>query len=385
MSGTIPKRVQFARRNMYNEKDQTPNLQGTAPRIGKSGKHIRLYYVRVNELTGGYSCGPTTTVGILRRGVFIGDIVTNPWNTTARIQACSNLSNNPTFTDHRSRNAYYVIVFNKQLTSPVAVDPAVNETLRLRTPTDVNWGTVTLLNPTGGQASSTALYSVTIPEDKFKILDFGVTDNENMGKITSPWNIGMEGQVSGNWGQGSIPDSETAFNWRGNSVNYPSANGLIGPPLNIGLSNTADGDMAANNGAMIYLVNDESIFGGCALIFNITRLVLGHWSQHPGSAGPPLLPPPETAYDGFVIGGATFIIGWRSSVGGALWLQNDPLAINNKNNISTTYNPSLGTNAELYAENVCGFNTPISGFSLNLGSAATLPLQLIENNSFITS
>ncbi len=379
MSGIIPKRVQFARRNMYNEKDQTPNHQGMVPRIGKSGKHIRLYYARVNELTMGFSCKPANPVGILRRGIFVGDVVTNPWNTTARIQACSNLTPSSPYFDHRSRNIYYVLVFNKSLTSPVAVDPAVGETLRLLTPTDVNWGTATLSNPNGGQASSTALYNVTIPHDKFKILDFGVTDNQNMGKVTSPWNIGMEGQASGNFGSGTIPDSETGFAWKGNAVNFSSAPpGVLGNSLNIGLSNTNDNDMSANNGAMIYLVNDESIFGGCALVFNITRLVLGHWTNSTAT------PPPETTYDGFIVGGLTFVNGWRSSVGGSLWYQNNP-GPNTKNNISTTYNPSLGTNAELYSENTCGFISPISGFSLNSGSSATLPLQLIEDNSFATS
>ena len=48
MSGFVPKRVLNARISSNIEKNQTPMQAGLAPRVGKSGASIRLYYQRVD-------------------------------------------------------------------------------------------------------------------------------------------------------------------------------------------------------------------------------------------------------------------------------------------------------------------------------------------------
>ena len=62
MSGFIPKRVLNARIGTTIEKNQTPMEAGLAPRIGKSGASIRLYYQRVDECFCPPPCEPITIV-----------------------------------------------------------------------------------------------------------------------------------------------------------------------------------------------------------------------------------------------------------------------------------------------------------------------------------
>ena len=63
MSGFIPKRVLNARIANTIESNQTPMEAGLAPRIGKSGASIRLYYQRVDECF----CLPCPPIKIIKR------------------------------------------------------------------------------------------------------------------------------------------------------------------------------------------------------------------------------------------------------------------------------------------------------------------------------
>ena len=72
MSGYVPRRVLNARIGATIEKNQTPMQAGLAPRVGKSGASIRLYYQRVDGCCD--FCDPEP-IQILKRGIFPGNTV----------------------------------------------------------------------------------------------------------------------------------------------------------------------------------------------------------------------------------------------------------------------------------------------------------------------
>ena len=88
MSGYVPRRVLNARIGATIEKNQTPMQAGLAPRVGKSGASIRLYYQRVDGCCD--FCDPEP-IQILKRGIFPGDLVSGSWITpgTASLNATS--------------------------------------------------------------------------------------------------------------------------------------------------------------------------------------------------------------------------------------------------------------------------------------------------------
>ena len=269
MSGFVPKRVLNARISTTIEKNQTPMQAGLAPRVGKSGASIRLYYQRVDGCCD--FCKPEP-IQILKRGIFPGDLVTSNWTSpgNASLNVQSTLITNPPTpysAEPADRNAYYVIVFNRLPNSVIAVDPAANECLRLNTPIDVNWNT--------GIPSSDALYTLKIDAPDFKLLDFGnaaalFPNNTNIGISGSGWQIPMDGSTDPQAsGVGQVPQADLPGSWRGNSVNYNV--GVGGLPVGI---STAAGSMSANNGTTSYLITNPIHFGGYAIVFNITRLTL---------------------------------------------------------------------------------------------------------------
>ena len=120
MSGYTPKKMQTAK---LIHKPANMMVAGLAPRIGKSGASIRLYWQRIEECCN-YCVGEP--IKILKRGIFPGDTVSGSWrNGLGQVTVNVHSDLNPGVVVPRQRNIYYVIVFNQTLTSPIGVEAAI--------------------------------------------------------------------------------------------------------------------------------------------------------------------------------------------------------------------------------------------------------------------
>ena len=421
MSGYVPRRVLNARIGTTIEKNQTPMQAGLAPRVGKSGASIRLYYQRVDGCCD--FCDPEP-IQILKRGIFPGNTVTGggwPGAGIGLVTVNSNPSNTATDT-----NVFYVIVFNREITPSPAIVSNPSGDLRLRTPLGVNWNTYVLQNsPTGGEVLNNNIYSVNIPSSDYKLLDFGnfgspAPTNADIGRTGSGWQIVLDGTTQGAIqgggapatypaAAGLVPAEQLGLNnvtgapgiggpldfWAGSTIN--SRLGEIPPGLDVGLRNpgdpTAPGfptSQISNNGCMSYLVTNESHFGGYALVFNITRLILASQNRTPIPQPPPL-PPPLPNYD---TGSYTFALGtkrpYRSGLANITWYNTgpNPAGINtgtqDRNNIGISYTPNEKT--ALTNTDNCGFAAPIAPFKISIGdivNPTNLPiLTLIDSDTW---
>ena len=241
-------------------------MAGLAPRVGKSGASIRLYWQRVDECCVGCKDDP---IRITKRGIAPGDVVTGNWSNTAGGGTTINASSQVVIDlgqNGRLTNVQYVVVFDKEISSAYAVNPPAGATLELRTPLAVNWSTGVPINQT--------IDSKTIPIGDFKILNFGTTgtpNNNTIGQQNSGWCIPIDGSTNATNGPGLVPTGVGGIQGSSASINY----NLDPPPNNmsVGLSSLA-GNMSFNDGSMVYLVTNTTHFGGYAIVFNITRLVI---------------------------------------------------------------------------------------------------------------
>lgn len=407
MSGFVPKRVLNARISTTIEKNQTPMQAGLAPRVGKSGASIRLYYQRVDGCCD--FCKPEP-IKILKRGIFPGNTVTGggwPGAGTGLVTVNSNPSSSATDT-----NVFYVIVFNREITPSPAIVSNPSGDLRLRTPLGVNWNTYVLQNaPTGGEVLNNNIYSVNIPLSDYKLLDFGnfgspAPTNADIGRTGSGWQIVLDGTTQGAIQGGGVPATYPAAAglvpaeqlglnnvpaapgfggpldfWAGSTINARLAEAP--PGLDIGLRNPGDptapgfpGNQIFNNGCMSYLVTNESYFGGYALVFNITRLILASQNRT------------TTNYD---TGSYSFGIAtkrqYRSGLANITWYNTgpNPAGINtgtqDRNNIGIRYTPNEKTT--LTNTDNCGFAAPVAPFKIGVSdipNPSALPiLTLIDN------
>lgn len=386
MSGYVPKKVLNGRKSTTIEKNQTPMQAGLAPRIGKSGASIRLYWKRVDD---DCSCGCfPEPIQITKRGIFPGNTVNiagwvqNPPG-TGNLQATDALGSSAAET-----NVFYVVVFNREITpSPSVVSnqtQPVPGDLRLRTPLDVNWDTFVLDVPTstGGEVNSTALYAKNIPASDFKLLDFGnltnpSPNNTEIGLSGSGWQIFLDGTTLGGGpgASGNIPAEELGVQgsgapspgtplsfWRGSTINYRL--GETPPGLEIPLSSPANPPPTAqqnNNGCMSYLITNPVHFGGYALVFNITRLIIA--SQTSGanydSASYPTSLSSQRQY--------------RSGLANITWYKN-------RNNIGVKYTSNEKT--VLTNTDNCDFTVPVAPFKLNIYNDTLPILELIDSDDW---
>ena len=117
MSGFIPQRVLNARIANTIESNQTPMEAGLAPRIGKSGASIRLYYQRVDGC-----CGDCTPIRIIKRFFTAGNVGNNTL-------IADGLTVNPTLNAAATQaQQYYGIVFDRPISSPQQLPPNPGET-----------------------------------------------------------------------------------------------------------------------------------------------------------------------------------------------------------------------------------------------------------------
>jgi hypothetical protein len=358
MSGYTPKKMQTAK---LITQPANMMMAGLAPRIGKSGASIRLYYQRVD---GCCDFCATEPIKILKRGIFTGDLVSGSWNSVGN--ASLNVTSDITTAGvppPRKRNAYYVIVFNRPLTSPIAISPPGGASLDLATATRVDWVT--------GIVAASTLYEKTIPDTDFQLLDFGgpaspAPNNTNIGEDSSGWHIFLDGSTVTSAGPGSIPAADLGGGWRGNSVNYNIATG----GLNVGVS-TGVANMAPNFGCLAYLITNASHFGGAAIIFNISRLL--------NASRDVVFPPVPATWDSITLANTITKNGYRQGLANITWFIPPP-ATSNRNNIGVAYSSNL--KSVLYSQDNCGFLGPIANFNIDVGESGIPELELIDSSTW---
>ena len=150
MSGYVPRRVLNARISTTIEKNQTPMQAGLAPRVGKSGASIRLYYQRVDGCECNTICDPYNAPVVIQKrylipgalressnylnsaGVFISDSnasVATSINPSQWAWAAGTSVSNYTDNGDQSDRIYYAIVLSRDV-NPVVGN--ITPTLPLR-------------------------------------------------------------------------------------------------------------------------------------------------------------------------------------------------------------------------------------------------------------
>jgi hypothetical protein len=399
MSGFITKRVLSGRIGATIEKNQTPMQAGLVPRVGKSGASIRLYWKRVDGCECGCIPEPIT---ILKRGIFPGDTVTPGlagWNPPGGGGTGNLIVSNSLAGATSNTNVYYVVVFNREIKPSPSLVQNPTGTLRLRTPLGVNWNTFVLNTPaaggsTGGEVINTNVYAKDIPVTDFKVLDFGNSaainpNNSSIGRVGSGWEIKMDGTTQdypppfgGTPGAaGLVPANEIGVQgsglpnpgqplsfWAGNTINSRLAQ--VPPGLAIGLCSPANPLPVAQNtydGAMTYLVTNPDHFGGYALVFNITRLIIASQTF-------------STNYENASYSTATTQQRqYRSGLANMTWYNtNNPP---NRNNVGVAYNSNEKT---ILLNEVCEYDVPVASFKLGINSnTRNKPwLELIDSDNW---
>ena len=353
MSGFIPKRVLNARIGTTIEKNQTPMEAGLAPRIGKSGASIRLYYQRVDECFCPEQCTP---IKIIKRFFTAGHI----GNSTLNV---SGLTTNPALTIGATHSQqYYGIVFDRPVKSPQQIAPAAGDTILLRAH-NIDWTT--------GIDSGGGVTQCLITDQDFQILT-------GSGTLGGPAGLGFVIDIGKGVTLTNTIDPPPNFpnvhpQWE--EINTPSA------PANY---TQVELQSSALPGDMGYIITNPNLIssgnniplGGHAILFNISRLVINS-AVHaiiPGTA----FPINSIANTEFVGGGGTysgelFRINLAIAMGFIA-----PTALSQTNNISTTYTPTADlsfTANDCFAEG-SWFDAPIGGFSIPGGSNGQPPLVL---------
>jgi len=242
----------------------------------------------------------------------------------------------------RLTNVQYVVVFDKEISSAYSVNPPAGATLELRTPLAVNWSTGVPINQT--------IESKTIPIGDFKILDFlttGTPNNNTIGQLNSGWCIPIDGSTNATNGPGLVPTGVGGILGSSASINYNQGG------LSVGLSSLA-GNMSFNDGSMVYLVTNTTHFGGYAIVFNITRLVIASIKDSSVVAN----------WDIYSAGSATLRNGWRQNLANITWFNSNTPP--NRNNIGLSFVPNEKTT--LTNTDNCGFAAPIAPFKISVGN-----------------
>ena len=169
--------------------------------------------------------------------------------------------------------------------------------------------------------------------------------------------------------------------WAGSTINYR----LVPPPpgpsgLSIGLCSPAPlpGQQQSFDGAMSYLVTNPAHFGGYALIFNITRLIIASQTYTSNYE--------SASYNTNISAQRQY----RSGLANITWYNTgpNPTGINtgtqDRNNIGISYTPKEKTT--LTNTDNGGFAAPIAPFKIGIGDISnprSLPiLTLIDSDTW---
>ena len=196
-------------------------MAGLAPRVGKPGWAIRLYYQRVDEC---FCCMP---IKIIRRIFITGNSITDA------TLASGNKGLKPSVvilggsTPGAASQAFYGIVFDRKIEIVGASDPATAEVIPLH---QVNVaGTDTLIT--------------TLTNNDFKT----ISSSQAWGPVGKTFNI-------------NLGDKSTTTNWT--TVNQ------IGGGVSSQLIGSTGGNLSA-----AYVVTNPNKLGGYALLFNVTQIL----------------------------------------------------------------------------------------------------------------
>ena len=310
-------------------------IAGLAPRVGKSGASIRLYWQRVDECCVGEYCEP---IKIIKRIFVTGNSITDASLTNAGSGAGANangfladVGGSPITTARTESQAYYGIIYNRK------IDMA---------PTDVNTPvTGSVIQLTQVDVAGTETPVATLNDNDFKTID----DSQLWGPVGETFSINLGRQtVSASiyTNQNGTPQSWDAVNKTALPSDIQSR--LLG--------------FGGGSSAMAYIITNPDKIGGYGILFNITQILNSSFFGE-DNAGQ---------------GGGSGIRGVKvelPSVGNMQSFRKDVFAMTTtNNNISTTYTPgSLITTEDCFGATVAA---PIGGFTI-ADTTGLPPLELL--------
>lgn len=211
-------------------------IAGLAPKVGKPGWAIRLYYQRVNETLTSSVCEP---IKIIKRIFISGDSILS----SSLIGGVGLVPDS--LPASSGRQAFYAIVYNRKIGWTGAISPPGNN------PPPLTLNNVSLAAP------SNIIESTTI----IPITDYlEVLNTQLYGPLTFPVNISLGNQTTSS-GYGT-----PAAVWE--EVN--TSGSTIGPTYLFGFGGGSQD--------MVTIITNPAHLGGYALMFNITQIINSSYS-----------------------------------------------------------------------------------------------------------
>ena len=278
------------------------NQAGMAPRVGKSGKSIRLYVQRVDHCDCICEYDPVT---ITRRVFITGDIgdaildnaLNGPgWFASSNIGGLVPVpaSGIPAQNQLNSRHQpYYGIVFSKEIKVLELLDPGTTDSLEMY---------YTEIGTPGSVTSGQLCFS--IPSTDFKIINLsgklGSWDKRitiGLGKAPSTtlpdgasatgtrvWNMQAPIVPHGPWNNGFNPNRWCPVNELANSLNPNNPDNTQANLSSQSATGMASNDVRKDYNYAYYITN-PAIFGGYTLLFNVANPILSSYfgSDDPAS------------------------------------------------------------------------------------------------------
>ena len=312
-------------------------MAGLAPRVGKSGASIRLYWQRVDECCVGEYCEP---IRIIRRIFVTGNSITDASLTNAGSGGGANANGfladsggypSTIEAGRTETQAYYGIIYNRK------IDMA---------PTDVNTPvTGSVIQLTQVDVAGTETPVATLNDNDFK----PIIASQLYGTIGTTFSINLGRQTvsaASYTNQNGTPQSWDAVNKTALPSDIQSR--LLG--------------FGGGSGAMAYIITNPDKIGGYGILFNITQILNSSFFGE-DNAGQ---------------GGGSGIRGVKvepPSISNMQSFRKDVFAMTTtNNNISTTYTPgSLITTEDCFGATVAA---PIGGFAI-ADTTGLPPLQLL--------
>ena len=313
-----------------------PNMAGLAPKVGKPGWAIRLYYQRVDECC----AKPCEPIKIIRRIFVTGNSITdanltgNSNPSPAGQNANGFLADNggsPLEAVRTETQAYYGIIYNRK------IDMA---------PTDVNTPvTGSVIQLTQVDVAGTETPVATLNDNDFK----PIIASQLYGTIGTTFSINLGRQTvsaASYTNQNGTPQSWDAVNKTALPSDIQSR--LLG--------------FGGGSGAMAYIITNKEKLGGYGILFNITQILNSSFFGE-DNAGQ---------------GGGSGIRGVKvepPTVSNMQTFRKDVFAMTTtNNNISTTYTPgSMITTEDCFGATVAA---PIGGFAI-ADTTGLPPLELL--------
>ena len=213
-------------------------MAGLAPKVGKPGWAIRLYYQRINETMTSSVCEP---IKIIKRLFISGDSITN-----TNLFAGDGLRPNAA-TAQSAKNAWYAIVYNRKLGWTGAIPPTGSFASPL-----------TLTNVSTTTAPPTVVQKAVIPTTDY----LEIPDTQLFGPIGQTVNISL-----------GTPQTAPGTGYGTPGAVWDSVN-TSGAPL----TNTFLYGFGGGSGDMAYITTNPAHLGGYALLFNITQIISSSFS-----------------------------------------------------------------------------------------------------------